>query len=377
MRLFKKANEDLIAGDSPAEPDVVAKPKRSRLIKRLTIAAAIVVGLLGLGAAGVAYATYDYSNSYAGKFLPGTSVAGIDVSGLTAPEALKEVRAEIRPQLDRTISLTYKDQSWETTPRELGARGDARKVVAAAMKASERASFMDKVGMRFLDESVGFEREVAITYPRRGAKQLVARIADRLDAEPVDAAIDYSTGWVEITKERTGIAVDAQRSTRNLRKAMVGGGDTAEIDYKVTKPEVTSDAFDQVLLVRHNEKKLYLYQDGEITGSWTVAIGTPGYPTPTGVYSVTEKRYMPTWVNPAPDGWGSSMPAQIGPGPNNPLGLRALNWSAPAIRFHGTENLSSLGTAASHGCVRLSNDDAVELYDLVDVGASIVSTTLG
>ena len=121
-------------------------------------------------------------------------------------------------------------------------------------------------------------------------------------------------------------------------------------------------------------RPLTLYLDGEEAQSWIVATGTGQFPTPIGRYEVNLKRYMPTWVNPDPDGWGADMPASIGPGVDNPLGVRALNWSAPgAIRFHGTQAVSSLGTSASHGCVRMANADVVELYDLVDVGAVIIS----
>ena len=177
---------------------------------------------------------------------------------------------------------------------------------------------------------------------------------------------------------RAGIKVDTgQVFEATLRKRCAAEATAWTLLTRPPSPKVTSDAFDQVLLVRHGERKLYLYENGKITSSWTVAVGQPSFPTPTGVYEVTELRYMPTWVNPAPDTWGSDMPAEIGPGTSNPLGVRAINWSAPAIRFHGTENLSSLGTAASHGCVRMSNGDVVELYDRIKVGASIVSTTLG
>jgi hypothetical protein len=122
---------------------------------------------------------------------------------------------------------------------------------------------------------------------------------------------------------------------------------------------------------------LYLYENGKITNQWPIATGQPEYMTPTGLYSVIEKRYLPTWVNPAPDTWGASMPVSIPPGPDNPLGLRALNWSAPAIRFHGTSALYSLGFNASHGCVRMSNEDVIQLYDTIDVGTPIVSVVAG
>ena len=368
MTETQKTTGDLTPGD---------QAPRRKVGKKLIIAVAALVGVLGLGVAGVAYATFDYSNNYEGKFLPGTSVGGVEVAGMTPDEALRAVRRQIRPQLDRSITITFKDKSWTTTPRELGAHGDARRAVREALAVSDGASFMDKVGMRFLDDSLNFASEVAITYPGKGARDLVADLAEKLDAEARDAAIDYTSGWVEITEERTGIAVNTTKSVTNLRRALRGHSDSAKIEFKTTKPEVTSDSFDQVILVRHNERKVYLYENGEIARSWTVAVGQPGYPTPTGVYSVTELRYMPTWINPAPDTWGADMPAEIAPGPENPLGLRAINWSAPAIRFHGTENIASLGTAASHGCVRMSNSDVIEFYDLIEVGTPIVSTTLG
>jgi lipoprotein-anchoring transpeptidase ErfK/SrfK len=60
------------------------------------------------------------------------------------------------------------------------------------------------------------------------------------------------------------------------------------------------------------------------------------------------------------------------------LGVRALNWNRPGggdtlIRFHGTPNEASIGTASSNGCVRMFNADVIELYDLVPSGVTILS----
>jgi L,D-transpeptidase ErfK/SrfK len=73
-------------------------------------------------------------------------------------------------------------------------------------------------------------------------------------------------------------------------------------------------------------------------------------------------------VNPAPTGWGAGAPAEIPPGPGNPLGTRALYLDAPGIRIHGTYDADSIGTYASHGCIRMRIADAEELYPLVPVG---------
>lgn len=66
------------------------------------------------------------------------------------------------------------------------------------------------------------------------------------------------------------------------------------------------------------------------------------------------------------------MPRFIPPGPNNPLGTRALNLNVSGIRIHGTPNVASIGTAASHGCVRMVRRDIEELYELVDVGTRVL-----
>ena len=362
----------------PANSTVIAqKPDRWWRARGAHRALVVLGALLAIGlllAGGAAYAGYQYSEKYEGKILPGSTIAGVDVGGMSEAEAILAIKDAIGPQLDRTIDVTWKDKSWTVSPRELGARSNARRAVRAALLASEDQSFLEKVRMRVLGDELGFQRDVAITYPRQGAQGFVEGIAAGFDKEPVDAAIDYSTGWVETTESKTGRAVKIRSTRASLLSALKSGEeDTVELDVKTIEPAVADGDFDQILLVRIGENKLYLYEDGEIVNQWDVATGLPEYPTPTGLYEVTLKRYLPTWINPSPDTWGANLPAEIPPGPGNPLGVRAINWDAPAIRFHGTEAVYSLGYNASHGCVRMANADVIELYDLIDVGTPIVS----
>jgi lipoprotein-anchoring transpeptidase ErfK/SrfK len=356
---------------APAAMATQPEPGRSHRKAYLIIAALLGVALLGI--AGMAYAGYDYSKKYEGRILPGATVAGVDVGGMSPNDALAAVKKVVRPQLHRTIEVTWEDRSWSVTPKELGAHSNARTAVRAALAASSETSFLDKTRMRVLGDELTFSNNVAISYPGSGARGFVQGLASNLSREARDAELDYSTGWVEIAPSRRGREVNVTRSLASLRAALVDGTPEAQLFVRTTEPEVTEAAFEKVILVRIGENKAYLYEDGKITHEYLVATGQPAYPTPTGVFEITEKRYMPTWINPAPDGWGSSMPASIPPGIDNPLGLRALNWSASGIRFHGTTAIYSLGFNASHGCVRMSNDDVIELYDIVDVGTPIVS----
>ncbi len=347
-----------------------------RLTTVLRWVAAIVWVFIVVGGTGVAYATYDFHKQYDGRILPGAEVVRVDIGGMTFDRALAAVQTAVEPELSRRIELEWKKKTWGVTPRELGAESDARELVEEALNASNRATWVDKAQMRVLGTDDWFVRNAAVIYPEGAVKGFVRGLASGFDREARDATVDYSTGWVEVVPHENGRAMRVGRTAETLQSALENDAHTATVSAKTIKAEVKSHAFDEVLLLRIGENKLYLYEDGEITHDWLVATGQPEYPTPTGIYEITEKRYMPTWVNPDPTGWGADMPASIPPGPSNPLGLRALNWSAPAIRFHGTSATYSLGYNASHGCVRMSNEEVIGLYDMIDVGTPIVSTVV-
>jgi lipoprotein-anchoring transpeptidase ErfK/SrfK/predicted nucleic acid-binding Zn ribbon protein len=355
-------------------------PKEKRRILGFRSRWALVFALLSclfvLAASGISVAAIQYARSYDGKIMPGATIAGVDVGGLDRAQALAKVRAAIRPELNRDVLIRWQAQRWKATPAELGAKSDAKRAVEEALYESASASFVEKVEMR-LGGELGFERDVAIRYPKQGVSGFVQGLASSFDQKPQDAYIDYSTNWVEIVDEKVGRTVDVDASTAKILGALRRGVESTKLVVDTEPAEVTADDFDQVLLLHIGDNRLYLYQDGKITHRYTVATGEAAYPTPQGVYEVINKRYMPTWVNPAPDGWGADMPAIIGPGIDNPLGVRALDWNASGIRFHGTQALSSLGHNASHGCVRMSTEDVIELYDLVEIGTPIVSIQTG
>jgi lipoprotein-anchoring transpeptidase ErfK/SrfK len=368
-----RAEVDVVSTSALGSVSDVLPVRRGRGRRVLTIVAASFLLLILLAVAGIAYATYDFKNDYDGRILPGATVAGVDVGGMTKQEAIKAVKKEIGPRLNREITVTFRNEEWTVTPKELGTRNNARGAVRSALAVSEEVSWRDLAEMRFFDETLDLDKDVSIRHSEKGAEAFIAGLEKDVDTAPVDAAIDYSSGWVEISDHRVGHDLAIGKSTDALMAALQGGAATVPLEVREVQPAVTADDFDQVILLRQSDFRVYLYNDGEITHDWPVAIGTSEFATPTGVYEVELKRYMPTWVNPAPDGWGSDMPAVIPPGPDNPLGLRAINWTAPAIRFHGTSALSSIGTAASHGCVRMTNEDVIEMYDLVEEGSPIVS----
>ena len=114
--------------------------------------------------------------------------------------------------------------------------------------------------------------------------------------------------------------------------------------------------------------RLDVHQDGQPVRSFTVAVGMRQYATPTGDFAITTIVWNPTWY-PPPSDWARNETVTP-PGPSNPMGRVKLA-IGNAYFLHGTPAVSSLGKAASHGCVRMSVPDVIELYDQVEVGTPI------
>lgn len=289
-----------------------------------------------------------------------TTVLPPQLTTAQAEQAATTAEQAVTAALDRPVVITFGERSWSVTPREVGARVDGAAVVQASLA------------------SPSVTPEVPLTVEPDDVAGTIAAIAGEVDIAPVSAAAGYRGGRVEIAPEQDGRAVDRAAGRTALAAALAGADSEVALPVGVARAAVTRAAFATVLVVRQSERVVELHRDGQLVRSWPVAVGTGGSPTPTGTFVVGAKRFEPTWVNPAPDRWGADLPARIGPGPDNPLGLRALNWYRPGggdtlIRFHGTPNEDSIGEAASNGCVRMFNNDVVELYDLVPRGAMILS----
>lgn len=121
------------------------------------------------------------------------------------------------------------------------------------------------------------------------------------------------------------------------------------------------------LVVRLSDRKVYVYQNQQLTASYPIAVGKPGWETPLGTYQVLNMKRYPTWQHP----WNDKI---IPPGPDNPLGPRWIGFWTDGrnfIGFHGTPNEELVGQAVSHGCIRMRNQDILALYALVEIGTPV------
>jgi hypothetical protein len=130
-------------------------------------------------------------------------------------------------------------------------------------------------------------------------------------------------------------------------------------------PEAT---YEIRLVIRLSERRVFVYRGRSIETSYPIAIGRQGWETPTGTYEVLNMVANPEWQNPFT---GAVIPA----GPSNPLGERWIGfWTDGSnfIGFHGTPNEASVGTAASHGCIRMYNHHVRQLFEKVALGTPVI-----
>jgi lipoprotein-anchoring transpeptidase ErfK/SrfK len=132
----------------------------------------------------------------------------------------------------------------------------------------------------------------------------------------------------------------------------------------------TRENFIGRIVIDISQFKLRLIRDGKVVKTYKVAVGQPAYPTPTGNYVVVNKQADPTWTPPPDSDWAKGL-GPIPPGPGNPLGTRWIGTSAPLVGIHGTYAPSSIGTRASHGCIRMHIKDVEELFEQVAVGMPV------
>lgn len=132
---------------------------------------------------------------------------------------------------------------------------------------------------------------------------------------------------------------------------------------------MTADTAEAGLRLRLNipAYRLEAFEGDRMVSTFPVAVGMRGYPTPTGNYSVSRVVWNPWWT-PPDEPWAAAAKVTP-PGPTNPMGRVKLYFS-PTYLLHGTPSEASIGKAASHGCVRMRNEDAIALARMVHAHAS-------
>jgi len=126
------------------------------------------------------------------------------------------------------------------------------------------------------------------------------------------------------------------------------------------------------IVVETRERHLYLIESETRALRYGIGVGREGF-TWKGINTVTEKREWPSWTPPAQMlARKPNLPRHMAGGPDNPLGARAMYLGDTLYRIHGTNEYNTIGTADSSGCIRLTNDDVIDLYNRVRIGTTVI-----
>jgi lipoprotein-anchoring transpeptidase ErfK/SrfK len=161
-------------------------------------------------------------------------------------------------------------------------------------------------------------------------------------------------------------------SPLNKRYQFFGGGGGSQGPVARTTVNVTGDYKPGSILVNTAERRLYFMLGNGQAIRYGIGVGRDGFRWG-GVHKVTAKKEWPDWTPPAqmlrrrPD-----LPRHMKGGEDNPLGARAMYLGSTLYRIHGSNEPETIGQAVSSGCFRMTNADVIDLYNRVQVGATVI-----
>jgi lipoprotein-anchoring transpeptidase ErfK/SrfK len=200
----------------------------------------------------------------------------------------------------------------------------------------------------------------------------------KLNRPAKDASVDLEHGSVDPTPSQTGRRVKFNTLRKDLKRTLLDARapKTVKVHTKTVEPEVSSDElaekYPAVIVVDRGAFTLKLYKHLELVKTYGIAVGMAGLETPSGTYSIQNKQVDPAWHVPN-SAWAGSLAGQVIPGgaPNNPLKARWMG-IYNGVGIHGTAEDWSIGSQASHGCIRMHVSDVIDLYPRVAVGTKVL-----
>ena len=277
------------------------------------------------------------------------TISGIAVGGMTEETA----RTAVRAAFEKPLPFVFKKRRWQARPTVFRATAAVNAAVRAALAAEPRQAIRLRVG-----------------YDGARVRSYVQRLDRLFSRKPRDSVLFLRNLRPFLTEARTGRDVRNLVMRRLIATALVRT-DRRPIRLRVRLlyPRVTRGSYGMVVVIRRGSRKLFLYKGMAFVRSFSIAVGMPRYPTPVGRFSVVTKIRHPTW-NPPDSDWAAGL-GPVPPGPSNPRGTRWIGLSAPGIGIHGTPQPWTVGTAASHGCIRMYMRQVEWLFERVWIGTPV------
>ncbi|MDO9408557.1 L,D-transpeptidase/peptidoglycan binding protein [Patulibacter sp.] len=310
------------------------------------------------------------------KIPEGVTIGGVDVGGLTADAARTKATRELTDRLSKPVRVVHSDQDWNLTAKSAGIKVDIDDAVAKAADLGDDGNAFVRVYHSVAGNEVRREFSPTSTYNRYAITRLLNRVEKDLHREPKSASVAFTDGELKVTKGTVGLRLKRDRVAGLVRTALLDPSASHQISAYTSKiqPKETTAAvrkkYGTVLVANRSTFKLTLYKNMKVAKTYGISVGKAGHDTPAGQYTIGNKAENPSWHVPNSAWAGSLAGTVVPPGPSNPIKARWLG-IYDGVGIHGTSDDASIGTNASHGCLRMHVPDVIDLFPRVPVGTPI------
>jgi lipoprotein-anchoring transpeptidase ErfK/SrfK len=341
--------------------------KRHLLDRPRTFLAASGVALVA-----TAVALYAWDAGRGDVIAEGVRVGGVGVGGLDRAQARAKLAHALTRHLARPVLVRSGGRTWELGPRLARVRVDIRAAVEQAVNRSRRGSIFARTARAIGGSDLNVNIAPRVSYSQRATGRFVQQIQRQVDRPATDATVRPVASRLEKVPGRDGVALEAGLLTREVARALseTGADRSISAPMEVVRPKVQlrdlNSRYPNYIVINRSRFELSYFHRLKLAKTYQIAVGRQGLETTAGLYEVQEKQVNPSWLVPNSPWAGSLAGRVIPPGPEDPLKARWLGFNGSA-GIHGTDDLASLGTAASHGCIRMSIPDVEQLYRRVPV----------
>ncbi len=336
----------------------------------------VLAGFLATLALGVVAGAYFVDRSHKDTIAPGVRVNDVAIGGMKPAQAEGKLKRTLLDPLAQPIKVRYRHRHFTLTPRAAAVGIDIHGTVARALARSREGSMFSRAWRDVRGDEVDASLAADVTYSQAAIDRLVRRVQRKLNRPAKDASVDLEHGSIDATQSQTGRRVKFNTLRKELKRTLLDAKapKTVKIHTKTVEPAVSSDQlaekYPSVIMVDRGAFTLKLYKHLELVKTYGIAVGMAGLETPAGLYHIENMQVNPSWHVPNSPWAGDLAGKVIPPGPDDPIKARWMGIYAGA-GIHGTDADGSIGSAASHGCIRMHIPDVIELYDEVSVGTPV------
>lgn len=304
----------------------------------------------------------------------GVTLAGRDLGGMNDAQVRTVIEQAISTPMMQPLTVTGENRPWLLDPQGI-LTIDVDAMAEQTYAPARNATLVARLASRFAGQPLGAEVTPVFSVATSTLEAWVARAASVIDRKAIDAKRSVVRHAIHITPAVYGTKVDQAAAVTQLSQALIDDAAlssaraVAPLPVGTVRPKVLESSFKMAIVVSLSECRVRLYEGTRLIRSYACAPGQAAWPTPTGDFTIVRKQVDAPWINPH-SAWSMSMPDVIPGGPGNPMGDRKIAIDYPGVFLHGIPpgEYGSIGSHASHGCIRMMPGSIHDLFGRVGIG---------